>query len=62
MEPPGVPPGPPIDYGLLLTEAVKLNIVEKKTIRFSDVADEGPPGLNVSGVYSLYYFINLYIF
>ncbi|CAH4028820.1 WW domain-binding protein 11 [Pieris brassicae] len=46
VEPPGVPPGPPPDYGLLLAEAVKLSISEKKTIRFSDVADDGPPGIN----------------
>ncbi|CAF4865725.1 unnamed protein product [Pieris macdunnoughi] len=47
VEPPGVPPGPPPDYGLLLAEAVKLSISEKKTIRFSDVADDGPPGINL---------------
>ncbi|XP_047504145.1 WW domain-binding protein 11 isoform X2 [Pieris napi] len=48
VEPPGVPPGPPPDYGLLLAEAVKLSISEKKTIRFSDIADDGPPGINVN--------------
>ncbi|XP_059053958.1 WW domain-binding protein 11 [Achroia grisella] len=58
LEPPGVPPGPPADFQLLAVEATKNEqlhnkkdfrskvdfMKEKKNIRFSDMADEGPPG------------------
>lgn len=48
--PPGVPPGLPPDYTLLLSEASKDLLIErpqKKTIRFSDINDDdGPPGEN----------------
>ncbi|XP_038206291.1 WW domain-binding protein 11 [Zerene cesonia] len=47
IEPPGVPPGPPPDYGALIAEVMKMKIVEKKMLRFSDVTDEGPPGMNI---------------
>ncbi|XP_039755905.1 WW domain-binding protein 11 isoform X1 [Pararge aegeria] len=47
IEPPGVPPGPPPDYEALIQETAnaldKLH-KEKKTLRFSDLPDEGPPG------------------
>lgn len=45
VDPPGVPPGPPVDLVLLLVEA-KLNKKdqEKKSLRFADMTDEGPPG------------------
>ncbi|XP_063535524.1 WW domain-binding protein 11 [Cydia strobilella] len=46
-EAPGVPPGPPPDFALLLLEAVqevKEAGKEKKSLRFSDLPDEGPPG------------------
>ncbi|XP_045451071.1 WW domain-binding protein 11 [Melitaea cinxia] len=47
VEPPGVPPGPPPDFSTLISEYMKMNIKHKegkKTLRFSDVPDEGPPG------------------
>ncbi|CAG9793748.1 unnamed protein product [Diatraea saccharalis] len=45
IEPPGVPPGPPVDIAALLTDAVKLKIIkEKKSLRFHYLPDEGPPG------------------
>ncbi|XP_068618371.1 WW domain-binding protein 11 [Battus philenor] len=45
VEPPGVPPGPPPDYTLLVCEAMKTeSYKEKKSLRFSDFPDEGPPG------------------
>lgn len=48
MEPPGVPPGPPVDFEQLVHEASKEKTKEKKSLRFSDMADEGPPGECVS--------------
>ncbi|CAH2039804.1 unnamed protein product, partial [Iphiclides podalirius] len=45
VEPPGVPPGPPPNYATLISEAMKTEIhKEKKSLRFSDFPDEGPPG------------------
>ncbi|XP_072947433.1 uncharacterized protein [Epargyreus clarus] len=46
VEPPGVPPGPPVNYELLLHEVPKMDGAhkEKKSLRFSDLPDEGPPG------------------
>ncbi|XP_041987497.1 WW domain-binding protein 11 [Aricia agestis] len=48
VEPPGVPPGPPPDYEVLLHELTltdKHHVVkEKKNLRFVDLPDEGPPG------------------
>ncbi|XP_028178036.1 WW domain-binding protein 11 [Ostrinia furnacalis] len=45
IEPPGVPPGPPPVFALLVEEIkTKSKEKEKKTIRFMDMADEGPPG------------------
>ncbi|CAK1586359.1 unnamed protein product [Parnassius mnemosyne] len=45
VEPPGVPPGPPPDYVFLICEAMKTDAhKEKKSLRFSDLPDEGPPG------------------
>lgn len=44
VEPPGVPPGPPVDYEQLLHEASNEKTKEKKSLRFSDMIDEGPPG------------------
>ncbi|XP_063382611.1 WW domain-binding protein 11 [Cydia fagiglandana] len=46
-EAPGVPPGPPPDFALLLLDAVQEEKEvgkEKKSLRFSDLPDEGPPG------------------
>ncbi|KAJ0178421.1 hypothetical protein K1T71_006244 [Dendrolimus kikuchii] len=45
VEPPGVPPGPPVDYMVLILDA-KMEKV-KKSLRFSDMPDEGPPGESV---------------
>ncbi|XP_030026069.2 LOW QUALITY PROTEIN: WW domain-binding protein 11 [Manduca sexta] len=42
LEPPGVPPGPPVSFASLLMEAKK---AKKKSLRFSDMPDEGPPGV-----------------
>lgn len=42
VEPPGVPPGPPVDYMVLILEA-KMDKF-KKNLRFADMPDEGPPG------------------
>ncbi|KAL0822707.1 hypothetical protein ABMA28_004726 [Loxostege sticticalis] len=49
VEPPGVPPGPPPDFYFLILEDSKIkkkhNIEkEKKSLRFADICDEGPPG------------------
>lgn len=55
MEPPGVPPGTPVVYELLVLEAAKEKSKEKKSLRFSDMADEGPPGECVSIIF--YYFV-----
>lgn len=45
MEPPGVPPGPPCDFELLVLEKEKMgDKINNKVLRFSDLADEGPPG------------------
>lgn len=41
VEPPGVPPGPPVDFHTLLVEAKH---DKKKSLRFSEIVDEGPPG------------------
>lgn len=48
-EAPGVPPGPPPDYMMLIMEVEKIEgkegkMKEKKNLRFSDLPDEGPPG------------------
>ncbi|XP_073947457.1 uncharacterized protein [Choristoneura fumiferana] len=48
-EAPGVPPGPPPDYTMLILEVEKMEgkegkAKEKKNLRFSDLPDEGPPG------------------
>ncbi|PZC84354.1 hypothetical protein B5X24_HaOG205549 [Helicoverpa armigera] len=40
VEPPGVPPGPPCDFEILVLEKEK----HAKVLRFSDMPDEGPPG------------------
>ncbi|KAI5645528.1 WW domain binding protein 11 domain-containing protein [Phthorimaea operculella] len=47
-EPPGVPPGPPVDLAMLVLAAAKEERMRAKVIRFSDLADEGPPGDSVS--------------
>ncbi|XP_045495520.1 WW domain-binding protein 11 isoform X2 [Colias croceus] len=47
IEPPGVPPGHPPDYSSLIAEVMNMKIVEKKTLRFSDITDEGPPGMHI---------------
>ncbi|XP_049874733.1 WW domain-binding protein 11 [Pectinophora gossypiella] len=45
VEPPGVPPGPPPDFMILLLEASKVDKpCDRKSLRFSDMPDEGPPG------------------
>ncbi|XP_026486904.2 WW domain-binding protein 11 isoform X1 [Vanessa tameamea] len=46
IEPPGVPCGPPPDFEALLLEAAKMDKThkDKKSLRFSDLPDEGPPG------------------
>uniref|UniRef100_A0A2A4JKB3 Wbp11/ELF5/Saf1 N-terminal domain-containing protein n=1 Tax=Heliothis virescens TaxID=7102 RepID=A0A2A4JKB3_HELVI len=41
VEPPGVPPGPPCDFEILVLEKEKH---AGKVLRFSDLQDEGPPG------------------
>ncbi|KAJ2944236.1 hypothetical protein O0L34_g18217 [Tuta absoluta] len=43
-EPPGVPPGPPVDLAMLVIVAAKEEGLRAKVIRFSDCPDEGPPG------------------
>ncbi|KPJ12320.1 WW domain-binding protein 11 [Papilio machaon] len=51
IEPPGVPPGPPPNYSVLIFEAMKHEShKEKKSLRFSDFPDEGPPGESLMGV------------
>ncbi|KAF9411247.1 hypothetical protein HW555_009904 [Spodoptera exigua] len=55
LEPPGVPPGPPCDFEILVLEKEKMFKKDKvaapppvttnnKVLRFSDMPDEGPPG------------------
>ncbi|CAH1638817.1 unnamed protein product [Spodoptera littoralis] len=56
LEPPGVPPGPPCDFEILVLEKEKMYkkdkaaaapppvVTNNKVLRFSDMPDEGPPG------------------
>ncbi|KAF9811286.1 hypothetical protein SFRURICE_002655 [Spodoptera frugiperda] len=54
LEPPGVPPGPPCDFEILVLEKINKKdkaaappppaVPNNKVLRFSDMPDEGPPG------------------
>ncbi|KPI91738.1 WW domain-binding protein 11 [Papilio xuthus] len=51
IEPPGVPPGPPPNYSILIFEATRHESHrERKSLRFSDFPDEGPPGETLTGI------------